>query len=87
MTMENSYSFNGISKEKAIAIAKEHCLATAACYKNCNISSPRISEDENWRPGQWIVSFRATRLAILDHTYFVFIDKKTGEIVHAELTK
>ena len=85
--MGNISFSDGITKEEAIIIAKQHCLNNSACHKNCNINSPIVSEDEKWFPGQWIVSFRTKRLAILDHTYLVFIDKKTGEVTRAELTK
>ena len=86
-TMKSLDFSDSINKNQVISIAKEHCLSKGACYKNCNISSLKITENETWHPGQWIVSFRSKNIATLDHSYLIFIDKKTGGIIHAEYTK
>ncbi len=85
--MENLSITNGISKEKISEIAKEYCLATPVCRKNCKLSSITIAEDEKWSPGQWIASFKSKQWSTLDHRFYVFIDKKTGKVVNAEWMK
>ena len=73
---------DGINKEEAVLIAKNHLLSTKYKY-DYQIISPLVLNNKSTRqyPDFWCIRFHPKKLHLMPYYYLVMINKKTGEIV------